>query len=82
MREQAYAASEREIKRLQAETKRIRAGLGESGVEERVAEETEESAQRKADNESKVGEGIFFSASGWVCRPNGKFEHDVLAMIQ
>jgi hypothetical protein len=19
---------------------------------------------------------------GWVCRPNGKFEHDVLAMIQ
>jgi len=80
--EQAHAATERYIKRLNAETKRIRAGLGESGVEERVAEEAKESAERRADDESKVGEGIFFSAGGWVCRPNGKFEHDVLAMIQ
>jgi hypothetical protein len=81
-REQAFASVDRKTKRLLAETKRIRAGLGESGVEKRVAEDAKESSERRADDESKVGEGIFFSAGGWVCRPNGKFEHDVLAMIQ
>ncbi len=80
--EQAFAALERKDKWLRAETKRIRAGLGESGVEERVAEEAKESAERRADLLGGAGEGIFFSAGGWVCRPTGKFEHAVLSMIQ
>jgi len=72
----ALAAIQREIKRLDAETNRIKSGTGS------VDDEGESEIEAHSKAEDRGANGVYFSAGGWVCRPTGKFEHSVLAMIQ
>lgn len=72
----ASAAVEREIRRLNAEANQIKSGRGDPDNE---GENEIEAHSRKED---RGADGTYFSAGGWVCRPNGKFEHSILAMVQ
>lgn len=72
----ASAAVEREIRRLNAETNRIKSGGGDTD------NEGENEIEAHSRTEDRGADGTYFSAGGWVCRPNGKFEHSILAMIQ